>query len=92
MEQKFKEFLISEGYSEYTPSGNPSTVYDYIKRINRIIVWETLTWDSLKDNISHVITVYDIGGEKEYIGRKSHNSYISALRAFKRFVGQEFHQ
>lgn len=88
MEQQFKEFLIGEGYSEYTPSGNRSTVYDYLMRVNRIKDWENLTWDSLKDNISRIVMLYDIGGQKEDIGKKSHNAYINALRAFQRFVNK----
>ena len=36
MLEKFMKYLIQQGYSEYTPSGNPSTVYDYAKRIQKI--------------------------------------------------------
>ena len=28
----FKQWLKGQGYSEYTPSGKPSTIYDYPKR------------------------------------------------------------
>ena len=35
MEYNVREYLIKEGYSEYTPSGNPSNVYDYVKRIEK---------------------------------------------------------
>lgn len=84
MEEKFKEFLKSEGYSEYTPSGNKSTVYDYLMRVKRIKEWEHLTWDSFVENASRIVTLYDIGGAKEDIGRKSHNAFINALRAFER--------
>ena len=88
MESQFKEFLIKEGYSEFTPSGNKSTVYDYLMRVKNIMEWENLTWNSLKENISKFVTIYDVGGAKEEIGKKSHNAYICALRAFQRFVGQ----
>ena len=45
-----------------------------------------MTWDELKDNISSVVKIYDVGGEKEDIGKKSHNAYINAIRAFQKFV------
>lgn len=51
MVEQFQEFLKQEGYSEYTPSGNKSTVYDYSKRVNRVREWEDLTWDGLVENI-----------------------------------------
>ena len=86
MENQFKAFLKAEGYAEYTPSGNKSTVYDYIGRVKRIIEWENITWELLKNNINNIVCVYDIGGEKEDIGKKSHNSYINALKAFQRFA------
>ena len=86
MKDKFKDFLISQGYKEYTPNGNKSTVYAYTVCIERIIEWENMTWESLKNNISATVSKYDIGGEKEEMGKKSHNSYISALKAFEKFV------
>ncbi len=86
MEEKFREFLISEGYSEVTPSGNKSTVYDYSKRVKRIMEWEGLSWQELGRNISVIEKKYDTGGEKENIGKKSHCAYINALRAYGRFV------
>lgn len=86
MEEKFKLFLKSEGYSEYTPSGHPSTIYDYVKRVNRVIEAEGLTWNTLPQCINRVVQVYDVGGAKEDIGRKSHNAVINALWAYQRFV------
>ena len=86
MEEQFKEFLKAEGYSEFTPSGHKSTVYYYAKRVNRVCEYEHMTWDELKDNISSVVKLYDVGGEKEDIGKKSHNAYINAIRAFQKFV------
>ncbi|MGN0997623.1 MAG: hypothetical protein ACI4PG_12005, partial [Candidatus Ventricola sp.] len=74
------------GYSEYTPSGNPSTVYDYILRVDHILRWEGLTWDSLPQRIRDVVRLYEPGGPKEAAGRKSHSAYINALRAFERFT------
>lgn len=84
--KQFEEYLISKGYKKTTPSGNPSTVYDYIKRINKVCEWENITWNQLADNIQTVVRKYDIGGEKETLGMISHNSVINALRRFYDFV------
>ncbi|MGF6990289.1 hypothetical protein M2150_001549 [Lachnospiraceae bacterium PM6-15] len=86
IKNEFKSFLISEGYSEYTPSGNKSTIYEYMMRVNKIIEWENMTWDNLKINISAIVSQYDVSGSKEELDQKSHNAYINALRAFQRFV------
>lgn len=88
MEKLFQDFLKEEGYSEYTPSGHKSTVYDYSKRVNRVCQWEELTWEELVDEISKIVQKYDVGGDKEDIGRKSNYAYINALRAFQRFVNK----
>ncbi len=32
IKSSFQEFLIKQGYKITTPSGNPSTVYDYKKK------------------------------------------------------------
>lgn len=36
MKEQFKTYLREKGYKEYTPSGNPGTVYDYMKRIDSV--------------------------------------------------------
>lgn len=86
MEEKFKIFLIAKGYKEYTPTGNPSTVYDYIKRIKKVCEWENMNWKLLAANIIKIRLQYDIGGIKEKQGKKSHNAVICALRQFEEFV------
>ena len=90
MKIEFKNYLISQGYSVVTPSGNPSTVYDYIKRIDKIIEWENLSsWNELAKNISKYVSLYNIGGIKESYGQKSHAAVINALLAFQRFLYNE---
>lgn len=48
LRENFIKWLIKEGLSEKTPSGNPSTVYDYLAKIDGIckkeghIFWEEL--------------------------------------------------
>lgn len=85
MLEKFKRFLIQKGYSEYTPSGNPSTVYDYMMRVQRICERERISINQLADNISLYVKKYDtFGVDKEY-GKQSHGAYINALKRFEEF-------
>ena len=86
MRKAFEQFLIKEGYKEYTPSGHPSTVYDYIKRIDTICEWEHTDWSGLAEKVSILLPEYEEGGRKAHLGAKSHNAVRSALRCFKRFV------
>lgn len=86
MKEKFKAYLISRGYSEITPSGKPSTVYDYMKRIDHVCSWENIDWATLKSRIDVVVQQYDSGGEKEILGNKSHRAVINALYRFQECV------
>ena len=86
MLENFKEYLIQKGYSEYTPSGKPSTAYDYVKRINKICERERISTNQLADNINDYLKKYDIGGSEEDFGKKSHSAFINALRRFKEFI------
>lgn len=86
MKKQFEEYLINKGYKQTTPSGQPSTVYDYMKRIDRVCEWENMNWEQLADSIQKILSQYDIGGEKENLGKISHNAVINALRRFSDFV------
>lgn len=68
MEKQFKVFL-REGYIDVTPSGHESTVYDYAKRVERVLMWEGVSRNELLNEILQIVQKYDIGGEKEYIGK-----------------------
>lgn len=85
MLEKFKRFLILKGYSEFTPSGHPSTVYDYIKRIERICKREQISIHQLCENISFYVERYDTFGSEEDFGKRSHNAFICALKSFQEF-------
>lgn len=85
MLEKFKNYLIKKGYSEYTPSGHPSTVYDYGKRIERICKREGVPIEELAENISVYVEKYDTHGNEADFGKRSNNAYISALKRFKQF-------
>ena len=86
MLENFKQYLIDQGYSEFTPSGNPSTAYDYMKRVEKICDRERITIKKLADNISYYVDKYGPTGNEAEFGRKSHNAFISALKKFEDFV------
>ena len=82
----YRDYLEKSGYSLYTPSGNPSTVFDYDKRIEWVCEQENCSWAELKERIGSVVAEYDVGGKKELDGERSHRAVISALRAFQRYI------
>ena len=86
MKEKFCQYLINKGYSLTTPTGNPSTVYDYQKRIDKVCEWENCSWDTLAKNITQIVEVYDVGGCKEELGNKSHRAVINALKQYREFL------
>ena len=59
MRKQFEDYLIKQGYAVKTPSGKPSTVYDYIKRIDKVCEIESITWHNLAMNISEVVIEVD---------------------------------
>ncbi len=90
MKEKFMDYLTKQGYSVTTPAGNPSTVYDYAKRIDKVCEWENMTWTGLAENIGAIVAQYDVGGSKEDFGLKSKSAVINALKRFQEFlVAQE---
>ncbi len=86
MREKFREYLISQGYKIITPKGKPSTVGDYINRVDNVCKYEGMTYETLAYNIGHILSEYEVGGKKEALGRKSHNAVINALRRFREFI------
>ena len=85
MRYRFKEYLILQGYKTVTPSGKPSTVSDYLKRIDKVCEYEHMTYEVLASNIDYIVSEYDVGGPKEALGKVSHNSVINALRRLQEF-------
>lgn len=86
MKNEFKNWLIKQGYSEFTPKGYPSTVYDYLGRIERVMIWERITtWSAIQEQINRLVSEYGEFGIKANLGKRSHNAVISALKAFQRF-------
>ena len=88
MKERFKQYLVMHGYKEKTPSGKPSTAYDYVMRINKVCEWERTDWEGLSGMIGRVIPQYDKGGIKENLGNKSHRAVINALLRFEEFLNE----
>ena len=89
MKELFEEYLVARGYSCRTPEGKPSTVYDYIGRIEKVCQWEGCTWETLAENIDNLISAYDAGGINESRGCQSHRAVINALKRFRDFIHQK---
>lgn len=86
MLEDFKKYLIDMGYSEFTPSGNPSTAYDYMKRVNKICSREAITLAHLAENIDLYVEKYGPTGNDSDFGKRSNNAFINALRRFGEFL------
>lgn len=87
MQERFRQYLIDQRLKEYTQRGNPSTVYKYIRAVDRVCNREGLTWTQLAENISNIIKSYDVGGQNEVFGKKSNRTVISALKKYEAFLG-----
>ena len=85
-EGSIQDLFNKKGYSEKTPHGNPSTIYQYLKSINNICKWENTIWTGLRENILNIVSLYDEGGAKEVFGKKSHKTVINALKRFSEFL------
>ena len=86
---QFEKYLSKRGYKVQTSNGKPSTVYDYIKRIDRVCAEEKYySWEELRNNIDACLKEYDINGKKYYIGQLSNRAVINALKRFKEFTEQ----
>lgn len=90
MKEKFRVYLILQGYKTVTPSGKPSTVSDYLSRVEKVCKIENMTYETLARNIGRIVSEYDIGGPKEFLGKTSHNSVINALRRFQEFCQSQY--
>ncbi|HZJ99217.1 MAG TPA: hypothetical protein VFC79_04395 [Tissierellaceae bacterium] len=89
MKEVFRKYLIKNGYKEWTPSGNPSTVYDYINRIDKICEWENISWEQLANDVQVYLEQYEPDGIKADLGRTSHSAVVNALRRFSESIVQK---
>ncbi|WP_294557320.1 hypothetical protein [uncultured Mailhella sp.] len=61
MKKAFEEYLIKNGYRQVTGSGNPGTVYDDCRRVDRVAKKENLTWGELAEKIDDMLPCHDEG-------------------------------
>ena len=85
----FYEFLVNRGYKEFTEDGKPSTVHSYMIAIEKVCLWEKLTWLELAKNIGSIVKDYGFGGKREAYGNKSHRTVYNALVSYFWFVKKE---
>jgi len=84
---EFEKYLIERGYSQETPSGRPSTTYDYSKsRIPKIYKREGISVEQLAGNIRYYVEKYDNGGSESKFGKGSKSAFINALKRFEEFI------
>lgn len=86
MLENFKQYLINKGYKEYSANLSPSTCQDYPYRLRRLVEKENITIEQLATDINKYIELYGKSGDKWCVGRRSHESYINALKQFRKFV------
>lgn len=86
MRDRFIRYLIDQKYKQKTPGGLPSTVYAYANSIDKVCQYEGISVNDLARSIPALVRKYDIGGEMEHIGNKSHKTIINALKRFQEFT------
>ncbi len=86
MRKEYKNWLIANGFSLYTPTYKPSTVYDYLRGLKRVCVEEKLTVEGVAANISTLVMKYQPGGEQSNTGRSIRRSCRCGLVQFAKFV------
>ncbi len=86
MLEQFKDYLIREGYKEFTDAGNPSTAYDYKNRIRNICEREGVNIETLANRINYFKDLYGPTGKESDYGRRSNNAFINALKRFSEFI------
>ena len=79
MLNKFQDYLLSSGFTTLSSM-------DYAWRIGKIVEKEGITLDVLSSQIQTLICEYGRQGQKWCIGRRSHESYINALKQFRKFL------
>lgn len=84
LRETFKNWLIKLGLSEKTQDGRKSTIYDYLKTIDRICKKEgCITWEDLASDIFHIIDNYH-GKSKTALNKYSEFLYIADIPSYIR--------
>ena len=86
LERKFLEYLEEAGYKMFTPSGLPSTAFQYVEAIKKVMCNEGVGWEELVVEIIKIVNKYDKHGSKASFGKFGHSTVINALKRFREFV------
>ena len=86
--EKYEIWLQNKGYSRVTPSGDPSTTYDYVRRVKQIALEEGMELQELAECIDDILLQYSPGGAKADKGAVSHSAVLNALKQFKNFIDE----
>lgn len=89
MLNNYKNWLIEKGFSAFTASGKPSTVYDYIRSLKAVTAWENKTIEELADSISEIAPMYYKSGIYAVKGRMISRSVRCSLKQFNNFVMEQ---
>ena len=82
----FRKYLIENGYKVYTPSGQPSVVFQYAREVEIILENERMSIEAFNSRINEICFLYDIGGAKQKLGEKGHRRVINALKRYREFI------
>lgn len=78
--EMFEEYLRKEHKKE-------STINSYCCAINKhVLRREKLNWNTLTYHIDRIVPLYNYDGINKEIGKIGHNTVISALKMFRKFV------
>jgi len=86
MLKNYKNWLIEKGFSAFTASNKPSTVYDYLRGLKCVCAWENKTIEQLADSISEIAPMYYKSGIHCVKGRMISRSVRCSLKKFNQFV------
>ncbi len=78
--EEFRGYLLARGYLENAPRGG---VNDYMARIEKVCVWEKLSWEELGGRIYGLLAKY---GKAD---RFSANAFVRALKRFEEFLKEK---
>lgn len=89
MLKNYKNWLVENGFSAFTASGQPSSVYDYLRGLKYVCAWEDKSIEQLADSISEIAPMYCSTGIHCVKGRMISRSVRCSLRQFNKFVMEQ---
>lgn len=89
MLKNYKNWLIQNGFSEFTANHKPSSVYDYLRGLKFVCSWENKTIEQLADSISEIAPMYCSTGIHSIRGRMISRSVRCSLKQFNKFISEQ---